>query len=142
MGIYGCLFFLRVCILFLTTKTFSVYTVIYIIRTIQRTMDRFAKLPFAEKLKDTAGMIDAVKMVLFDVIIHLPVIYFPTYYTVKEFVSGSSWNPANWVRVIDDTGRNYHVLLFFIIYLPSKITLEPINNYTGNGWNKELHKEL
>ena len=85
-------------------------------------MDRFAKLPFAEKLKDSAGMIDAVKMVLFDVIIHLPVIYFPTYYTVKEFVSGSSWNPANWVRIIDDTGRNHHVLLLFIIYLPSKIT--------------------
>mmetsp|Transcript_22680 Transcript_22680/g.25514 ORF Transcript_22680/g.25514 Transcript_22680/m.25514 type:complete len:272 (+) Transcript_22680:36-851(+) len=61
------------------------------------TMDRFAKLPFAEKLKDTAGIIDAVKMVLFDVIIHLPVIYFPTYYTVKEFVSGQSWNPADWV---------------------------------------------
>jgi hypothetical protein len=108
MGIYGCLFLLRVCILFLTTKTFSVYTVIYIIRTIQRTMDRFAKLPFAEKLKDTAGMIDAVKMVLFDVIIHLPVIYFPTYYTVKEFVSGSSWNPANWVSNYryDNTGGN------------------------------------
>lgn len=61
------------------------------------TMDRFAKLPFAEKLKDTAGIIDAGKMVLFDVIIHLPVIYFPTYYTVKEFVSGQSWNPADWV---------------------------------------------
>ena len=58
-----------------------------ILRTLQRTMDRFAKLPFAEKLKDTAGIIDAVKMVLFDVIIHLPVIYFPTYYTVKEFVT-------------------------------------------------------
>ena len=60
------------------------------------------------KLKDTAGMIDAVKMVLFDVIIHLPVIYFPTYYTVKEFVSGSSWNPANWVSNYryDNTGGN------------------------------------
>ena len=62
-------------------------------------MDRFAKLPFAEKLKDTAGIIDAGKMVLFDVIIHLPVIYFPTYYTVKEFVSGQSWNPSDWVRI-------------------------------------------
>jgi len=66
-------------------------------RTWFPTMDRFAKLPFAEKLKDTAGIIDAMKMVLFDVIIHLPVIYFPTYYTVKEFVSGQSWNPADWV---------------------------------------------
>jgi len=60
------------------------------------TMDRFAKLPFKEKLKDTAGMIDAGKMVLFDVLIHLPLIYFPTYYTVKEFVGGSSWNPIDW----------------------------------------------
>lgn len=62
------------------------------------TMDRFAKLSFAEKLKDTAGIIDAAKMVLFDVIVHLPVMYFPTYYAVKEVVGGNSWNPADWVR--------------------------------------------
>jgi len=61
------------------------------------TMDRFAKLPFKEKLKDTAGMLDAGKMVLFDVLVHLPFMYFPTYYTVKEFVGGSSWNPTDWV---------------------------------------------
>lgn len=61
------------------------------------TMDRFAKLPMREKLKDTAGILDAGKMVLFDVIVHLPMMYFPTYYTVKEFVSGSSWNPVDWV---------------------------------------------
>lgn len=60
------------------------------------TMDRFAKLPFAEKLKDTAGLMDAAKMVVFDVTVHLPLIYFPTYYTVKEFVYGQSWNPAEW----------------------------------------------
>jgi len=60
------------------------------------TMDRFAKLPFAEKLKDTAGIMDAAKMVVFDVTVHLPLIYFPTYYTVKEFVYGQSWNPAEW----------------------------------------------
>jgi hypothetical protein len=62
------------------------------------TMQRFAKLPLAEKFKDTAGMLDAMKMVLFDVTIHLPIMYFPTYYTVKEFVGGSSWNPAMWVK--------------------------------------------
>lgn len=60
------------------------------------TMDRFAKLSFADKLKDKAGILDAMKMVVFDVTIHLPVIYFPTYYTVKEFVYGKSWNPAEW----------------------------------------------
>jgi len=62
------------------------------------TMDRFAKLPFAEKLKDTAGMLDAAKMVLFDITIHLPIMYFPTYYTVKEVVGGESWNPSYWVK--------------------------------------------
>ena len=62
------------------------------------TMDRFAKLTMMQKLKDTAGILDAGKMVLFDICIHLPIMYFPTYYTVKEFVSGSSWNPIDWVK--------------------------------------------
>lgn len=62
------------------------------------TMDRFAKLSFADKLKDTAGILDAAKMVVFDVVVHLPLIYFPTYYTVKEFVSMNSYNPIDWVK--------------------------------------------
>lgn len=62
------------------------------------TMDRFAKLSIAQKMKDTAGILDAAKMVLFDVVVHLPMIYFPTYYTVKEFVSGTSYNPVDWVK--------------------------------------------
>ena len=62
------------------------------------TMDRFGKLSLAEKLKDTAGIIDAGKMVLFDIFIHLPIMYFPTYYAVKEFVGGHSWNPVDWVK--------------------------------------------
>ena len=62
------------------------------------TMDRFAKLTFAQKLKDTAGILDAAKMVVFDVTVHLPLIYFPTYYTVKEFVSMKSYNPIDWVK--------------------------------------------
>lgn len=61
------------------------------------TMDAFAKLSFAEKLQHRAGLIDAAKMVLFDVTIHLPLMYFPTYYTVKEFVSNPSYNPIDWV---------------------------------------------
>lgn len=62
------------------------------------TMDRFAKLPFREKLGDAAGMLDAAKMVLFDIVVHLPMLYFPTYYTVKEFVYGATWNPLDWVK--------------------------------------------
>lgn len=62
------------------------------------TMDRFGKLGFADKLKDTAGCLDALKMVVFDVVVHLPMIYFPVYYTVKEVVTGSSWNPVIWMQ--------------------------------------------
>jgi hypothetical protein len=59
------------------------------------TMDRFAKLPFADKLKDVPGMLDAGRMVLFDIFIHMPIMYFPSYYTVKEFVSGEGYNPLS-----------------------------------------------
>ena len=62
------------------------------------TMDKFAKMSFAEKLRYPAGIIDAAKMVIFDVTIHLPLMYFPTYYAVKEFVVGDSWNPVDWIN--------------------------------------------
>lgn len=62
------------------------------------TMAKFGSMPLSEKLKWTAGMMDAAKMVLFDVLVHLPFMYFPTFYVVKEFVYGSSWNPIDWVK--------------------------------------------
>jgi Mpv17 / PMP22 family len=62
------------------------------------TMDKFAKMSFKEKLQYPAGILDAGKMVLFDICIHLPLLYFPTYYAVKEFVGGDSWNPVDWVQ--------------------------------------------
>jgi len=61
------------------------------------TRARFATLTLGEKLKDTAGMIDALKMVAFDVFVHLPLIYFPCYYTCKEIVTGTSWNPREYI---------------------------------------------
>ena len=60
------------------------------------TRARFASLTLGEKLKDTAGMMDALKMVAFDVFVHLPLIYFPCYYTCKEIVTGTSWNPREY----------------------------------------------
>ena len=60
------------------------------------TMDAFSKLPFKEKLKHTAGMKDAAKMVLFDVFVHMPMMYFPAYYTIKESIFGDSWSPITW----------------------------------------------
>ena len=62
------------------------------------TRQRFAQLSLGEKIRDTAGMADALKMVAFDVFVHLPLIYFPSYYTCKEIVTGTSWNPLDWIR--------------------------------------------
>jgi hypothetical protein len=62
------------------------------------TRARFSQLSLAEKLKDTAGQLDALKMVAFDIFVHLPLIYFPSYYTCKEIVTSSSWNPLDWVK--------------------------------------------
>jgi len=61
-------------------------------------MDRFANASMAEKLKDIPGMISAAKQVCFDVFIHLPFMYFPCFYAVKEMVQGKSNNPLEWVK--------------------------------------------
>mmetsp|Transcript_18859 Transcript_18859/g.60571 ORF Transcript_18859/g.60571 Transcript_18859/m.60571 type:complete len:155 (+) Transcript_18859:151-615(+) len=58
----------------------------------------FSNASFAAKLKDTAGQIGLIKQILFDVGIHLPFMYFPTFYAFKEFVQGTSWNPVDWVK--------------------------------------------
>ena len=62
------------------------------------TMKHFAALPLREKLRCKQGLIEGVKMVIFDVVVHSPMIYFPSYYTLKEFVGGSSWSPTDWVK--------------------------------------------
>ena len=87
-------------------------------------MDRFANASIAQKLKDRQGMLSAGKQVpggwqgmllmshlpshsllhssfprtqvLFDIFVHMPFMYFPAFYTVKEFVQGTSNNPIDW----------------------------------------------
>ena len=63
------------------------------------TRTSFAKLSLADKLKDTAGMKDVARMVTFDIFVHLPFLYFPSYYTCKEIVVGRTWNPIDWITV-------------------------------------------
>ena len=77
---------------------FQYYLMVHKYRQWFPTMDAFAQMSVAEKLKYRAGLLDAGKMVLFDLLVHLPLIYFPTYYTVKESVSGGTWNPVDWIR--------------------------------------------
>eukprot|EP00980_Cylindrotheca_fusiformis_P026177 scaffold15497_cov117-Cylindrotheca_fusiformis.AAC.4 len=90
------------------------------------TMERFGEKGLSQMLRDRAGLKDAAKvrpttvhdlscfddillfihsssilaypkMVIFDVAIHSPFMYFPSYYTVKEIVGSSTWNPLVWV---------------------------------------------
>lgn len=75
---------------------FQYWLMVYKYRQWFPTMDKFAAMTLIDKFKYTPGIIDAIKMVLFDVCIHLPWLYFPTYYTVKEFVSGTNWSPIDW----------------------------------------------
>ena len=44
---------------------------------------QFAAMPVREKLAYTAGLLDMGKMVLFDICVHLPFIYFPCFYVSK-----------------------------------------------------------
>lgn len=75
---------------------FQWYLMVHKYRQWFPTMDKFAKMSIREKLAYPAGIWDAAKMVLFDITVHLPLLYFPTYYAVKEFVGGDSWNPVDW----------------------------------------------
>lgn len=61
-------------------------------------MKRFAQLSPADKLKDKEGIMDAVKMVLFDIFVHIPLMYFPSFYIIKELVVGTSLNPVDWAK--------------------------------------------
>jgi hypothetical protein len=72
------------------------------------TMERFSKLTFREKLKDTEGLKDVAKQIVFDVGIHLPFMYYPTFYTVKQMVQGDSVNPAIAIpRGIEQYSNNF-----------------------------------
>ena len=51
-------------------------------------VDTFANQSVREKLANRAGMVTAGKQIAFDVLVHLPFMYFPTFYVVKEAVQG------------------------------------------------------
>jgi len=56
-------------------------------------MDRFTKLSLGEKLRDGPGLRTALKQIGFDCFIHLPFMYYPTFYIVKQAVQGEPMPP-------------------------------------------------
>ncbi|GHP06068.1 hypothetical protein PPROV_000481500 [Pycnococcus provasolii] len=97
------------------------------------TMQRFANHPtMADKLKDVAGQIDVVKQIAFDVVIHLPFMYLPTFMVVKEFVQGKTWNPVDWVK---DASAKYiknfatDVKTMTMVWLPADIIIFSVPLY-------------
>jgi hypothetical protein len=69
-------------------------------------VEKFANSPIREKLRDIPGMLTVGKQILLDVGFFLPCIYFPCFYTVKEFLQGKSYNPVDWAR--DGLTKYYH----------------------------------
>ena len=69
-------------------------------------VERFANSPMREKLRDIQGMLTVGKQILLDVGFFLPCIYFPCFYTVKEFLQGKSYSPLDWAR--DGLTKYYH----------------------------------
>mmetsp|Transcript_27817 Transcript_27817/g.85346 ORF Transcript_27817/g.85346 Transcript_27817/m.85346 type:complete len:201 (-) Transcript_27817:777-1379(-) len=59
-------------------------------------VERFTQLSLADKLRDTGGLFVAGKQIVFDCFIHLPFMYYPTFYVVKEAVQGGSPHPDQW----------------------------------------------
>lgn len=49
-------------------------------------IEKFTQLSFAEKLRDFEGLRTAVKQIFFDCFIHLPFMYYPTFYVVKQSI--------------------------------------------------------
>ncbi|MEM8648880.1 MAG: Mpv17/PMP22 family protein, partial [Pseudomonadota bacterium] len=61
-------------------------------------MATFANASWAAKLKDRPGQLNVLYQCFLDAFIHLPLVYLPTFYVVKEMVMGGKANPAEWVQ--------------------------------------------
>mmetsp|Transcript_18984 Transcript_18984/g.28667 ORF Transcript_18984/g.28667 Transcript_18984/m.28667 type:complete len:218 (-) Transcript_18984:263-916(-) len=61
-------------------------------------MERFTQLSLTQKLRDVQGLQTAGKQIFFDCFIHLPFMYYPTFYVVKEGVQGGSSSPDAWIK--------------------------------------------
>lgn len=71
-------------------------------------MQRFADLPFRQKLTDRPGQIDLLKQIGFDCFIH-PIWFFPIYYTMKESIQGPSnvLNGGDASTIVDNAMTKY-----------------------------------
>lgn len=58
-------------------------------------MERFTRLSIAEKLRDGPGLRTALKQIFFDCFIHLPFMYYPTFYIVKQAVQSDDTHPTD-----------------------------------------------
>ena len=54
----------------------------------------FAAKSVGEKLRDAKGIRDLFSQVFIDQMVHHPLMYFPVFYMIKDFVTSDSPNPA------------------------------------------------
>ena len=114
------------------------------------TMERFARASFAEKLRDTAGMVGAAQQVAFDIFFHLPFMYLPVFYAMKESIQGDRSSIASFIRKgIQTYSMNFWAdsKAIFYVWGPADIVVFglvpmwlrlPVRNLVSFGWTSFL----
>merc|ERR1719487_1879724 len=78
----------------------------------------FAAKTVAEKLKDFKGIRDLFSQVFLDQMVHHPLMYFPVFYMIKDFVTSDSPNP---VRAVNEYAGNVKedLIALWKVWIPS-----------------------
>jgi len=78
----------------------------------------FAAKTVAEKVKDARGIRDLVAQVFLDQAVHHPLMYFPVFYMIKDFVTSDSPNP---VRAVSEYAGNIKedLVALWKVWIPS-----------------------
>lgn len=67
----------------------------------------FGNLPFREKIRSKAGMIDLGKQIFVDLFVHAPLFFFPCYYVAKESIQGQLNALENPYAVLENALSKY-----------------------------------
>ena len=106
-------------------------------------MDKVAEMPLSKKLVDPSALSVIAKQIAFDIAIHMPFMYFPTFYCVKELVQGPpggnvvvdvlSKYKENWV--VDQTAMVKVWLPADVVFFSGPLWLRlPLRHVVSFGW--------
>merc|ERR1711939_851863 len=94
-------------------------------------MDKVAEMPLSKKLVDPSALSVIAKQIAFDIAIHMPFMYFPTFYCVKELVQG----PPGGNVVVDQTAMVKVWLPADVVFFSGPLWLRlPLRHVVSFGW--------